>query len=88
MSNTSMTIRMNEDVKKQTQRIFSDLGLDMTTAINIFLRQTILHNGLPFDVSLNEPNRATLAAMDDIEHRRNIAGPFHSVDDLMRDLNA
>lgn len=35
-ADTSMTIRMNKDVKREAQQIFSDLGLDMTTAINIF----------------------------------------------------
>ena len=34
------------------------------------------------------PNAATMQAIDDVEHKRNLVGPFHSVDDLMRDLNA
>lgn len=37
--NTSMNIRMNKDVKLQAQKIFNDLGIDLTTAVNVFLRQ-------------------------------------------------
>ena len=39
--NTSMNIRMNKDVKLQAQKVFSDLGIDLTTAVNVFLRQSI-----------------------------------------------
>ena len=41
------------------QQVFNHLGMDMTTAINIFLRQAIQHQGLPFDVRLDE-NRKLL----------------------------
>lgn len=87
-ADTSMTIRMNKDVKQQAQRIFADLGLDMTTAVNVFLRQAIRCRGLPFDITLDTPNAVTLAAMDDALNNRDIHGPFDSVTALMEDLNA
>lgn len=87
-TDTSMTIRMNKDVKQQAQQIFSDLGLDMTTAVNVFLRQVIRYHGFPFDVTLDSPNEVTLAAMDDAVNGRNIHGPFDSVAALIEDLNA
>ena len=37
-TDTSMTIRMNKEIKQEAQEIFSSLGMDMTTAINVFLR--------------------------------------------------
>lgn len=86
--NTSMTIRMNEDIKQQAQQIFSDLGVDMTTAINIFLRQAISFQGFPFDVTLHTPNVVTLSAMEDALHDKNMIGPFDSVDALMEALDA
>ena len=43
--NTSMNIRMNKDVKLQAQKVFSDLGIDLTTAVNVFLRQSIRYQG-------------------------------------------
>ena len=87
-ANTSMTIRMNSDVKQQAQQLFAELGMDMTTAINVFLRQAIQHRGLPFDVTLHTPNEVTLAAMESAENGEDMYGPFDSVEALMEALNA
>ena len=81
---TSMTIRTDSDIKLQAQRLFSNLGLDMSTAINLFLRQAIKHQGLPFNVTLHKPNMTTKEAIAD----QNLNGPFDSVADLMRSLDA
>ena len=53
MSNTSMNIRMDNDIKKQAQQLFAQLGLDMTTAVNMFLRQSIRQQGIPFALQLD-----------------------------------
>jgi len=87
-ADTSMTIRMNREVKQQAQQIFTDLGMDMTTAINVFLRQAIRYKGFPFEVTLQTPNTVTLAAMDAAEHDKDMQGPFDSVSSLMDALNA
>ena len=88
MPNTSMTIRMDKEVKQQSQQILSDLGMDMTTAVNVFLRQLIRYNGFPFEVRLDVSNAATLAAMEDAVSGKNLHGPFDNVAALMEDLNA
>lgn len=88
-ADSSLTIRMNREVKQEAQQIFNALGMDMTTAINIFLRQSIQHRGLPFEVVLEEnPNQTTLAAMDVAVNETDLYGPFDSVDELMEALNA
>ncbi|MDG8568100.1 type II toxin-antitoxin system RelB/DinJ family antitoxin [Streptococcus pneumoniae] len=74
MSKMSMSIRLDSEVKEQAQQVFSNLGMDMTTAINIFLRQAIQYQGLPFDVRLDQ--------------NRNMSQSFESVSDLMEDLRA
>ena len=51
MSVTNINIRVEADVKKEAQDVFSSLGLDMTTAINIFLRQVIRLRGIPFAIT-------------------------------------
>ncbi len=51
MSTTNINIRVDSEIKSQAQEVFSSLGLDMTTAINIFLRQSIRQHGIPFPVS-------------------------------------
>jgi len=53
MSNTSMNIRMDGEVKRQAQELFAQFGLDMTTAVNMFLRQSIRQRGIPFVLQLD-----------------------------------
>ena len=48
-----MNIRMDSDVKRQAQELFAQFGLDMTTAVNIFLRQSIRQRGIPFALQLD-----------------------------------
>ena len=67
--------------------MFSNLGMDMTTAINIFLRQAIQYQGLPFNVRLDE-NRKLLQVLTDLDQNRNMSQSFESVSDLMEDLRA
>ena len=87
MSKTSMSIRLDSEVKEQAQQVFNNLGMDMTTAINIFLRQAIQYQGLPFDVRLDE-NRKLLEVLTDFDQNRNMSQSFESVSDLMEDLRA
>lgn len=81
---TTMTVRMNKDVKTQAQSIFSAIGMDMTTAINVFLRKAIQCNGFPFSVTTETPNTTTVTAIESDE----IYDPFDSVKDMMTPLNA
>ncbi|WP_084383952.1 type II toxin-antitoxin system RelB/DinJ family antitoxin [Streptococcus pneumoniae] len=87
MSKTSMSIRLDSEVKEQAQQVFNNLGMDMTTAINIFLRQAIQYQGLPFDVRLDE-NWKLLQVLTDLDLSRNMSPSFESVSDLMKDLRA
>ena len=87
MPKTSMSIRLDSEVKEQAQQVFNHLGMDMTTAINIFLRQAIQYQGLPFDVRLDE-NQKLLQVLTDVDQNRNIRQSFESVSDLMEDLRA
>ena len=85
MSKTSMSIRLDSEVKEQAQQVFNSLGMDMTTAINIFLRQAIQYQGLPFDVRLDE-SRKLVEVLADLDQNRNMSQSFGSVSDLMEDL--
>jgi DNA-damage-inducible protein J len=48
MASTTINIRTDSEIKRQAQRIFESLGLDMSTAVNIFLRQTVRQQDMPF----------------------------------------
>ncbi|WP_062122719.1 type II toxin-antitoxin system RelB/DinJ family antitoxin [Streptococcus cristatus] len=87
MSKTSMSIRLDSEVKEQAQQVFNSLGMDMTTAINIFLRQAIQYQGLPFDVRLDE-SKKLMEVLADLDQNRNMSQSFGSVSDLMEDLRA
>ena len=58
-ANTNINIRVANDIKNKAQDVFSSLGLDMTTAVNIFLRQAIRKNGIPFELVADKPKRKT-----------------------------
>jgi len=51
MTVANISIQVSSDVEAQAQDVFSSLGIDMTTAINIFLKQAIRQKGLPFALS-------------------------------------
>ena len=51
MASTSVTVRMDEDLKKQAEVLFDDMGLNMTTAFNIFVRAVIRQNKIPFEIA-------------------------------------
>lgn len=58
-------IRIDVDVKKQATELFAGLGLDMSSAVNLFLHQCILRGGLPFNVEMPKYNQTTLNAMEE-----------------------
>ena len=62
---TNLNIRTDKEIKEAAEYIFNELGISMTTAINMFLRQTIRTNGIPFELKLNTPNEITLAAVEE-----------------------
>lgn len=64
---TTFSVRMDSDIKKQSEALYSELGINLTTAINVFLRQSLRVGGFPFDVRVNEPNKETIKAMLEAE---------------------
>ena len=88
MAKVSTNITIDADVKARSQAMLADFGLDLSTAVNIFLRQMLRERAIPFEIRQEIPNAATLAAMDDAENGTDLYGPFDSVADLMEALNA
>ena len=88
MATTNLNIRIDAELKKQSEQIFNELGLNMSTALTVFLRQAVRSNGIPFEMRLNIPNAETLAAIEDVDLSINMSRPFSSVKELMEDLDA
>lgn len=70
MAKVSTNISIDAKVKKQAVELFADLGLDLSTAINIYLKKAIAEQGIPFDVVREIPNAVTVAAMDEYEEMK------------------
>jgi len=68
--NANVNIRTTDEIKKGAEVILNGLGLNISSAVNLFLRQVINYRGIPFDLRL--PNKETLQAMDDINNSRNL----------------
>lgn len=84
--NINVNIRMDEQLKKAADELFAELGLNMTTAINMFTRQAVRQQKIPFEVSLLQPNAETLEAINDVRKQKNLSKSFSSVDELMKGL--
>lgn len=85
---TNISIRMDNDVKAQADALFNELGMNISTAFNIFVRQAIREGRIPFDITLNQPNTQTLAAMLEAERiasDSSVKG-YTDTDDLFADL--
>lgn len=76
MAKVSTSISLDADVKAKAQELFADFGMDLSTAINIFLRQAIRENRIPFEIQRDVPNADTLAAMREAEEMRKDPGAY------------
>ncbi|MBR5701723.1 MAG: type II toxin-antitoxin system RelB/DinJ family antitoxin [Oscillospiraceae bacterium] len=85
---TNISIRMDTELKAQADALFGELGMNISTAFNIFVRQAIREGGIPFKIKLDKPNAETAAAIREAER---IAGDpevkgYDDRDELFRDL--
>ena len=83
----TINVRVDETLKHNSERIFGDLGMGMTTAIVIFLKAVVRNNGIPFPLEI--PNDETLKAFkeaDDISSGKVKAKKYSSAADLRKDL--
>ena len=57
---SAINIQVDSDVKKEATSVLTDLGLSMSSAINLFLKQVVKHNGIPFEITNTTPNKKIL----------------------------
>ncbi len=86
MSTTSMSIRVDNDIKEKAKKVFNALGLDMSTAVNVFLRRSVIENGLPFELTLDVPNRETKKVLQDAKKGVGMSKTFSSTKELFNEL--
>ncbi|WP_304066264.1 type II toxin-antitoxin system RelB/DinJ family antitoxin [Megamonas hypermegale] len=86
MATTSMNIRIDSDLKKNMEAIFSELGLTTSAAFTIFAKAVVRNEGIPFELTL-KPNAETLQAMDDALYGHNLSKAYDNVKDLRAALD-
>lgn len=85
---TTFSVRLDADLKKECEALYSEIGMNLTTAINVFLRQSLRSGGLPFEAKIPAPNKETIAAM--LEAERIARDPsvkhYTDVEEALREL--
>lgn len=87
----TLHIRVEPKVKQKAEETLNDLGLSMAEAINVFLNQVILHDGIPFEIKKPRYTKDMIEAIAEAD--KMLKNPdeyksFDSVDELMEDLNS
>ena len=75
----NFSIRMDRELKEQAENLFFELGMNMTTALTVFVRQSVRQGKIHFEITLNKPNPKTIAAMREIEDMRSDLIPKQSI---------
>ena len=84
---SNVSFRIDSELKTQADQLFAQLGMNMTTAFNIFLRQAVREGCIPFDITLNTPNAETIAAL--LEAKQMMSNPdikAYPVEDALKEL--
>lgn len=89
MSTTNINVRVDSALKKEAEDLFNDLGLNMSSAITMFLRSAINHDGIPFEIKRPTPNADTKSALDEYEEMKKNPGNYKrydSFDDVLNEV--
>ena len=86
MSQSNISLRIDENLKKQFDLLCDKLGLSMSTAINIFVKTIVREQRIPFEISLNTPNKELQKAIEDVENGVGLSKKFDNVDDAIKSM--
>lgn len=83
----TLHIRIEPTIKQKAEKTLNDLGLSITDAINVFLNQVILNDGIPFEIKKPRYNKETMQTLDDAKNNKNVSRTFDSVDKMFEELD-
>lgn len=66
-TSSNISIRMDSDLKATAEELFAELGMNISTAFNIFVRQALRERGIPFKITEGTPNKETISALLEAE---------------------
>lgn len=84
---TNITICIDSNLKEQAEALFSELGMDLNTAFNLFVRESLRVGGIPFELT---PNKETIEAMEEakkITYDSSVKG-YGNLDELFEELKS
>lgn len=89
MATTNLNIRIDKEIKDSAEKIFNELGLNMTNAINMFLRTTIREHGIPFELKIEIPNNNSINAIEEGKKMMIVSSSprYSSMDELKKELD-
>ena len=88
MATTNMSFRLDSELKKKADAMFSEMGLNMSTAMNMFLRQVVRQGKIPFEIATDIPNEETIKAIEEVkEMKKNkaLGKAYTDVDSMMKE---
>ena len=88
MAQTNVNIRMDESTKKAFDAFCSEIGLSVSSVFNMFAKTVVREQRIPFEISTEVPNKKTITAIENARKGIGLSREFHSVSELMEDLNA
>ena len=83
----TLHIRVEPSVKMKAEKTLNDLGLSITEAVNVFLNQVILYEGIPFKIEKPRYNKETIKAIEDVQNGINLSKSFDSVEEMFEELD-
>lgn len=89
MAAQNTSIKIDAELKQNAQQLFADLGMDMNTAVTIFLRQAVREQAFPFKIKDLLPNDDSLTALNEVETMKKNPAAYRSysdIDEMMNDL--
>lgn len=89
MATTNINVRVDAELKQSAEELFSDLGLTMSSAITMFLKNAVSYDGIPFEVKRRVPNaetRSALAEYEEMKKNPSVYKRYHSFDELLDEV--
>lgn len=83
-----ISVRVDDKVKAEAAKTLEEIGLNMNTAINVFLKAVAREHRIPFELTAELPAELTWKTIEDAEKGIGVNGPFDTVEDMMRSLHA
>lgn len=83
----TLHIRVEPSVKQRAEETLNDLGLSITEAINVFLNQVILNDGIPFEIRKPRYNKETIQAIEDTKNGKHLSKTYDNLDEMFEELD-